>query len=204
MEGIIKKFLSVRSGDGYGDGSGSGSGDGYGDGSGSGSGSGYGSGYGSGDGIEAINGEKVYLVDGTQTIIREVHGNYAKGAIINSDLTLSECYIAKCGNYFAHGETLRQAVADAREKYEGNLPLKERIRLFNEKFPSDTERYSGRDFFEWHNKLTGSCLFGREQFCKDRGLDVDATYTVKEFIGITENAFGSNAIRQLKESRYYE
>ena len=34
---------------------------------------------------------------------------------------------------------------------------------------------------------------------RDRGLDVDAEYTVDEFIEICENAYGGEIINQLKE-----
>ena len=209
------------SGDGYGDGSGSGdgsdfgygygygSGSGYGDGSGSGDGFGsgdgsdFGSGYGDGDGdgIEKINGDTVYKIDSIQTLIDNVHGNYAKGRILNRDLTTTECFIAKCGNYFAHGKTLPKARSDAQEKYEEYSPLEERIKSFNQNFPSDTELISGKELFSWHHILTGSCLFGRQNFCKDHGLDIDSKYTVKRFIELTENAYGSDVIRKLKGSR---
>ena len=194
---------------GFGDGSGSGDGDGYGYGSGSGSGDGdgYGSGSGndsgddSGDGVVEYNHQKVYKIDGAPTIIDNVHGNYAKGKILKNDLTVRECFIAKCGNYFAHGATLKQALSDASEKYNENKPLEERISEFNEKFPDNDILIDGNELFSWHHILTGSCLFGRKLFCSDKGLDVNAKYTVREFISLTENAFGSDVIRKLKQSR---
>ena len=168
-----------------------------------GDGDGYGDGYGSGDGdgIEKINGDTVYKIDSIQTLIDNVHGNYAKGRILNRDLTTTECFIAKCGNYFAHGKTLPKARSDAQEKYEEYSPLEERIKSFNQNFPSDTELISGKELFSWHHILTGSCLFGRQNFCKDHGLDIDSKYTVKQFIELTENAYGSNVIIKLKGSR---
>ena len=204
-------------GDGYGDGCGYGSGDGdgcgYGSGygcgygSGSGDGCGYGDGYGdgcgdgSGSGIEELDHQKVYKIDGVQTIIDSVHSNYAKGKILNGDLTTKDCFIAKCGNYFAHGETLKKALEDASEKYNENKPLEERIKEFNEKFPGDNVFYSGSELFSWHHILTGSCLFGRQQFCESKGLDIKDKYTIKQFISLTENAFGSDEIKKLKISR---
>ena len=110
MEEVIKKFLSVS--------------DGYGDGYGSGSGSGDGS------GLKKHGEHTVYDIDGVQTLIYSVHGIYAKGAIVNSDLTLTPCFIAKVDDYFAHGETLQKAVADARAKALQNTPVEERIDAF--------------------------------------------------------------------------
>ena len=162
---------------------------------------GSGDGDGDGDGIDIFNHQKVYKIDGIQTIIDSVHGNYAKGKILNDDLTTKECFIAKCGNYFAHGKTLKQALLDASEKYNENKPLEERIKEFNEKFPEDNVLYSGSELFSWHHILTGSCLFGRQQFCESKGLNVNSKYTIKQFISLTENAFGSDIIKKLKFSR---
>lgn len=201
----VLDFLQVDefpNGDGYGsgDGDGSGSGSGYVYGSGSGSGSVYGSGYGSG--ISSINGEVVYVVDGVQTLIESVHTNYARGHILHGDLTMTPCYIAKCGNYFAHGDTLKQAFDDAAEKYESNMPVEERIRKFNEQYPDSSVKIPAKELFSWHHILTGSCLAGRKHFCSEHGIDVDSdSFTVPEFITLTENDYGRDIIRQLKSSR---
>ena len=188
----IERFLAVDEspyGSGYGSGSSYGDGDGSSDGSGDGS------------GVIEYNHQKVYKIDGIPTIIDSVHGNYAKGKILKDDLTLTECFVAKCGNFFAHGETLKQALSDASEKYNENKPLEERIAEFNETYPDNDAPIDGNELFSWHHILTGSCLFGRKNFCSSKGLDVNAKYTVREFISLTENAFGSDVIKQLKESR---
>lgn len=100
METIkIKEFLAARSGSGYGDGYGSG----YGSGSGYGYGDGDGYGSGSGSGIKKYDGEDVHMIDGVQTIITAVHGNIAKGTILQKDLTLTPCFMAKVDGFFAHG-----------------------------------------------------------------------------------------------------
>ena len=194
----IQEFLAVGE---FSFGYGYDSGYGYGNGYGNGYGDGDGNGYGNGSQIKSINGLRVYQVDSVATIIYNVHGNYAVGGILNSDLTITPCYIAKCGNFFAHGKTLREAFADTREKYESNAPLEDRISNFNAKFPDNDKPVSGRELFSWHHILTGSCRMGREQFCIDKGLDIDAEYTVRQFIRITEHAYGMNVIKQLKESR---
>ena len=191
---------------GYGDGDGYGYGSGYGDGSGYGSGEGYGDGYGDGDGyglnIEYFNGQKVYHIDNVPTLIDSVHGNYAKGRILNSDLTTKYCYVAKQGNFFAHGETLKQAMADVMEKYTENQPVKQRIAEFNCKFPDRNKKVPASELFSWHHILTGSCLMGRKHFCEQRGLDYEnGLYTVNEFILLTKNAYGGEIIRQLEDSK---
>ena len=211
LKEAIKKFLSVDVGDGYGDGSGDGygdgsgygygDGDGYGYGSGSGDGSGYGYGYGSGDGsgLTSFDGQDVHYIDGMPTVIKKVRGNLAKGFAINNDLTTSTCYIAKSRNLFAHGSTLEEAQKSLQDKIFDNMDIDEKIDMFLEQF-NTTDKYPAKGFYDWHNKLTGSCTFGRDSFCRNHGIDLEnGMYTVQEFIEITENDYGSSVIKQLKE-----
>jgi len=191
------------SGDGYGSGYGYGYGDGYGYGSGYGSGDGdgygYGDGSGDGSGLKEISGERIFHIDGVPTILRQVHGDYARGAILGADLTEGPCYVVKGEGYFAHGPTLRAARAALTEKIMMNSPVEDRIKAFMECHELDG-RYSTRDFFEWHHRLTGSCDAGRRAFLRDKGFDLGGSATVREFIAATEEAYGGDVIRELKEA----
>ena len=218
MEKLIEEFLKIEanSGDGSGSGSGSGFSYGYGFSSGSGSGSGYGfssgdgSGYGfsSGDGygygsdkdISKFNNDKVYLVDDVPTIIKKVKGTIAQGYILNSDFTLQPCYIAKGHNKFAHGKTIRKAVEDLQSKIFEDMDTDEAIELFLQEFELD-KKYKGKDFYIWHNRLTGSCEMGRQSFVKNKGIDLENDmFTVQEFIDLTRNDFGGDIIEQLEKT----
>ena len=223
MEAKIEEFVKVESnyGSGYGDGDGSGSGFGDGDGSGFddgtgagcgfGKGSGYGKGYGfgfsngcgwgSGDGngfgIEMFNNQQVRSIDNIPTIITNLKGNVAKGFILNSDFTLSPCFVVKHNSIFAHGETLHKARQALESKLFDEMEVEERIEMFLKEFEPN-KKYKGSVFFDWHNKLTGSCEMGRKSFIRDNNLSLDDEYTVDEFIAITENSYGSEIIKQLK------
>lgn len=151
--------------------------------------------------IKQIKEDLVYYVDETPTIFDHIHGNVAKGKIVNTDdFSLKECYIVKNEHYFAHGETLKQALADLEEKTFYHMPVEEKINEFRKKF-NNKDKYSGNDFFTWHHILTGSCLAGRNSFVESGHYDLSKTYTVKEFIQICENAYGKRVIKRLKE--YY-
>ena len=221
MEDIkIKQFLSINSGSGdgsgYGSGSGSGygSGYGYGDGDGSGDGSGYGSGYGYGYGygsgygsgyggnvyIKTFGNAIIYNIDDVATIITNIHNNIAKGYILNNDLSLMPCYIAKGNNLFAHGKTIKEAVAALQNKIFEELNVEERIDLFLKEFSDIDKKYPAKAFYDWHNKLTGSCEMGRDMFVKNGGYDLEKDmFTVKEFINITRNEYGGDIIKQLED-----
>lgn len=207
----IKILEFINSGSGRGDSSGNGSGDGFGYGSGygqvygcgdgSGDGSGYGSGYGLGDcygsGLKSINGKKIYIVDSINITISHIHGNTAKGTIVNNDLTETPCYIVKEGKYFAHGKTLAEAHVALQDKLFNKMPIEERIAAFWTCHKRGI-KYPTKDFFEWHHKLTGSCLMGRQQFAKDHGVDLEGDMTVEEFIDLTKNSFGGDIIKRLE------
>ena len=160
---------------------------------------GYGSGYGSGsgDGLLEINGQKVYRVDGTPTIITAVRGNVAKGYILQSDLSLTPCYVVKGNNLFAHGDNLHNAMAALTDKMFDDMPEEERIAEFVKAHPNKDKPYPNQDLFDWHHRLTGSCMAGRNAFVKDRGLTMDGETTVSEFIKLTENAYGGSTIKAL-------
>ena len=226
LEDRIKAFLSLSDGSGSGDGSGYGSGYGSGDGSGYGSGygysygygygysygsgsgygygsgSGYGDGYGSGDGygVKEINGDTVYMVDDVPTIIKSVRGNIAQGYILQSDLTQKPCYIVKEQNKFAHGSTLHDAFSSLQEKLYDGSTEEERIEAFRKKFPEYDTPYPNRDLFAYHHVLTGSCRMGRESFCEDKGISLDGSTTVREFVELTKDSYGSDIIRKLPEA----
>ena len=199
----IKQFLGISSGSGSGDGSGSGYGYGYGYGYGSGYGYGYGDGDGDGDGsgIKTINENTVHTIDNVPTLIDHVHGNIAKGRILLNDLTLNPCYVVKYGDLFAHGETLRQAMRALNEKLFEDMPVEERIKAFLKAFPSDG-KYPVKAFFDWHNRLTGSCEMGRKVFAREHEIDIEhGEMTVDEFIRLTRNAYGGEVIRDLEKAR---
>ena len=212
----IKAFIEAGSGSGDGSGYGYGYGFGYGDGDGSGygfgsgfgygdgdgSGYGYGYGYGFGYGIKSYAGKDVYLLDGVQTIIAAVHRNTAVGYILGNDLTLRRCYIAKGNGYFAHGDTLKGAVDALQDKIYVNLDTDEKIGRFITEVDAD-KKYPAKFFYDWHHRLTGSCEMGRKDFAMRNGIDLDTdSFTVREFINLTENAYGGEIIRKVKERLY--
>ena len=183
-----------------GSGSGSGSGSGYGSGSGSGSGYGYGYGSGYGSGLKTLNGQSVDYIDGVPTILTRIVGNVAKGFIVRNDLSLAPTYICKQGNMFAHGETLHKARDALLEKLFDDMPTEERIEAFCAEFKPGVKR-SAKDFFSWHNRLTGSCEQGRIEFARQHDVDIDSDeLTPEEFFALTRDSYGSSIIRQTEEA----
>lgn len=223
MESLIKDFLNIDDGSGYGAGHGSGYGSGYGSGHGSGHGSGsghssgsgsdYGSGYGHGssygsghdDGsgygasegysdIKSINGMTVHMIDNVMTVITKVKNTIAKGFILQADLSLKPCYVVKQNNCFAHGKTVRDAIQALQDKLLEDMSAEERIEMFLEHFDLNKE-YPAKEFYEWHGKLTSSCEFGRETFIKNHGIELADMMTVKRFIDLTLNDYGGEIIK---------
>jgi hypothetical protein len=218
MENLIFEFLNLAYGDGDGNGFGNGNafGIGYGLGYGDSDVFGNGSGYGLGDGDGDVNGEgsgsgfpnkinyhKIYDIDDVNTIIYTVKsskfGQIAKGAIVNMDLSLTKCFIVKQDNVFAHGSTIKQAYQDLQNKLFDNMDIDERIELFINEFDL-TKSYPAMTFFDWHGKLTNSCLLGRTNFVKNHNINLDKDmFTVAEFISLTESDHKSDIMKLLKE-----
>lgn len=182
----IAEFLKVNSGSGYGCGYGYGEGDGY----------GYGCGSGSGYGVKVFKGYPVYYIDGMPTLIFAVRANIAEGATLIDDFTLHSCYIAKEGNYFAHGSTAREALNAANAKALQGEPISTRIERFVTSFPDFDAEIPAQTLFEWHHILTGSCEFGRRQFAENHNINLGAdSFTVKEFVELTKDEYGGDNIK---------
>lgn len=159
-----------------------------------------GSGSGSGYGVSNFRQRRIYMIDNVATIIDSVHGHTAKGYILQSDLTLIPCYVAKSGRFFAHGDTLHSAYEAVLDKSVLSQPIDERIASFLA-VHNLIDYYPARDLFAWHHRLTGSCELGRKMFCRDRGIDIDVDkFAVFEFISITKNAYGGDVIRALEKT----
>lgn len=168
-------------------------------GSGAGYGSGYGSGSGSGDGgVASVNGRTVYLVDDVPTIFTAVTGDVAKGFILNSDLTETPCYIAKGRGYFAHGETLREAVDELHAKIFDDLEPDEKISALLGEIKLG-QKYKVSIWYDWHHRLTGSCEAGRKAWMRNHDVTMDDEYTLEEFCDLTKNDYGGAIIKQLAE-----
>lgn len=188
---------SYNNGYGYGLGYGNGSGNDYGGGFGYSDGTGSGTGF--GEGIKKYNQSEIHLIDKIQTILTSVCGNLAKGYILKEDLTLSPCFIAKGNGYFAHGETAKKAREALEEKIFSQMDTEEAIDRFLQEFDFD-RKYPARDFYIWHNRLTGSCEMGRNHFIASHGIDLDQdTYTVQEFIDMTKDDYGGEIILKIRE-----
>lgn len=199
-------------GSGYGMGYGSDSGIGYGsnystygtynDGNDCGSGSVYctGSGKGYGDGIKEINGKEIYIVDNIPTIFKSIRNNIAKGFIVKNDLQFEPCYVVKENNQFAHGDNLKDAFMSLQEKLYDDSTVEERIEAFKKQFPEYDVKYNNRDLFVYHHVLTGSCRMGREAFMSNKGLSLDGKTSVREFVKLTQDAYGGDIIKKLPEA----
>ena len=139
--------------------------------------------------VKEINGNIVYMIDETPTIITSVRNNIAKGFIVKSDLQFEPCYIVKENNQFAHGFTLKDAFMSLQEKLYDDSTEEERIEAFN-----------NRDLFVYHHVLTGSCRMGREAFMSNKGLSLDGKTSVREFVKLTQDAYGGDIIKKLPEA----
>ena len=203
MEDLIKAFMRIESlcsGSGYGSGSGSGSGDGSGD--------GYGDGvitmtdYRKGfitkkvASLKSFKGKPVYYIDEIPCIFLSIVGNIARVEVIRDDYSTVKQYIAKSGNYFAHGEKKEQALRDVHNKFFASMSFEERKAEFVKTFKCDKE-YSNKDWFTWHGLLTGSCESGRSMFVKSKGIDLNGKMTTLEFLNLTKNEYNGDKIAMI-------
>ncbi|NDC39018.1 MAG: hypothetical protein EBZ48_13370 [Proteobacteria bacterium] len=63
-----------------------------------------------------------------------------------------------------------------------------------------SDDYPASEFFDWHGRLTQSCKAGRDQFLKDKGIQLTDMYTVNEFVELTKDAYGGDTIKALAKA----
>ena len=159
---------------------------------------GFGDGFGCG--IKSINGFPIVEIDETPTAIYQIRGNVAKGAIFKTQTQLDDCFVVKEEGCFAHGKTLHDAYSALIDKIMEDRPIEERIEAFRKEFNDFDKKYPAKDLYKWHHILTGSCKFGRDQFCAAHGIDIERDkYTVNEFIALVETSYGGEIIKKLNE-----
>ena len=157
-----------------------------------------GSGYGSGYGIKLFNKQKVYIIDKVPTIISTIKKDIAFGFILQNDLTIKKCVVARNDYHFSHGDTLKDAIKSLEDKTLISLPIPKRIDNFKKRFKSFKHKYKASLLYDWHFKLTGSCKTGRDNFCINHNINlVKDKFSVYEFIELTKNQYGSEIIKQL-------
>ena len=198
MESVEEQFRKWIKSSGYGDGSGSGYG--FGSGYGDGSGDGFGSGYGDGSNIiiKMLHKNFVFEIDGMAFIPFKVKENFVAGiSVSKKDFSETKCFLGKFENYIAHGSSIKEAVLSAREKYLSSFDFEQKkeqlLKLFEEK-----GKLSVKELYFWHGALTGSCSFGRSEFQREHNLKDDDLLSLSEFIKLTENSFGGEKIKFLK------
>ena len=142
-------------------------------------------------------GKKVFYLDGMPFIPSKVKQNYAAGFSISTrDFSKKPCFLGKFEGFIAHGETIKEAILAAQEKYFSEIDFEEKKKKLLEAF-SEKEKMSVKELFYWHGVFTGSCTFGRKEFQKEHGLKDEELLTLNEFVKLTETSFGGEKIRSL-------
>ncbi len=163
-----------------------------------------GRGFGCGEGVNIdisfINGYPIRFINNLCTLIYQIRGNYAKGAITDDELNITPCFIARVDNCFAHGSTLHEADRIAQAKALENSSFEERIQRFIEKYPDPDKPVPFADLFNWRNILTDTYRRGHKQFVKRHNLDADAKYTPRFFIELTQKAYSKKEISALTKA----
>ena len=152
-------------------------------------------------GIKSINGDELILVDGIYIHIEKVVSDgILYGYSLNEDFTTKPLWAVKGDNYVGIGITMERAEDSLFKRTFRDTSHEERIAQFVKEHPVD-KPYSNADLIEWHHKLTASCRRGIRLFLAKHGITRDGYTTVSEFIRLTENDFGGDIIKKLKD--YY-
>ncbi len=135
-------------------------------------------------------------VDGMQTFITHIRNNVAKGFFIVHN-NIIPCFIVKAQGVYAHGATIKEAFYSLQAKLFNLSTEEQRIEEFKKKFPDYNKEYNNLDLFTAHHELTGSCLMGRKMFMIEHNKTMEGKTSIKKFIELTKDSYGSEIINKL-------
>lgn len=125
---------------------------------------------------------KIKMIDGIATIIRSKKKRdeflIFQGSIFN---TKEKCFVANRGKFFAHGNSLKQAIEDVNFKF-----LQENFDL--DKIVSDIKAKQTISVSEFR-LITGACKFGCESFMNQKGL-TETEYPLNKALDLLKGQFG--------------
>ncbi|MFV0627004.1 MAG: hypothetical protein ACK5N8_06630 [Alphaproteobacteria bacterium] len=146
--------------------------------------------------FKKIFGMEVIYIDKVPTLIKSIKKGIIKGFILNDNMTTEECFVSSFNGFTAHGKTIKESSDSAMAKFFANMHIDEKIKEFKNIFKKN-KKYKGQDFFNWHFILTGSCEQGRENFVKNKSIDLQKGFTPLEFLEICKNNYGSDILRRI-------
>ena len=145
---------------------------------------------------QTYKGKQIRLihVDGFTMLIENEHkiddyiiynARYFGGGDIDK---LKQVFVAKKGKYYAHGKTIKQAIADVNFKFlQETFDLDDIVNKIKEKQTVNVAEY---------RLLTGACLTGVQNFLDENNIKVDEL-PLTEVMKITEGQYGYEKIIEL-------
>jgi hypothetical protein len=153
--------------------------------------------------LRSINGKIKYLgkeieiqnIDGSTMLIESrqkrdefevCRARYFGGGSLRK---LKRCYVASRGDFYAHGETLKEAIEDVNFKYlQESQDISEVIERVRE-----TQMVNLTDY----RLITGACRLGCKEFLKDKGLLDKTELPLNQVLELTANAYGGGRMAEL-------
>ena len=164
-----------------------------------------------------LDGGTRVAIDNMETYITDIHGDFAKG-FISSRTRINKmkfemepntlCYVCRkripgTDEYlYAHGSTMREAFMYATQKLNEFESFGMKMDKFKATFPEKDVKYKASDLFYWHGAITGSCEFGRREFCKEHGINLAKDeFTINEFFDLVLSGknFGNEYVEELQK-----
>jgi len=140
------------------------------------------------EGVRIVQGNKtIQMVDGIATIMRKKKRvsdiNVYEGKFFNRN---QKCFVANKGDYWAHADTIRQAVEDVNFKFlQENFNVEEIVKEIKESKTITVNQF---------RLLTGACSGGCSNFMEQRNL-TKTEYPLNEAFEILKGQFGWDKIR---------
>ncbi len=151
--------------------------------------------------LKFLNGYPVFTLNNRQYIIYHVFDNYASVGMLHDDMTITPYYIAKYYNVFGEGETIEDAILDAKDLYRWFLSKENLVNHLIEQFPDLDIIVNPKELRSWYDCLATNTFSSYKEFCTENNIDQKASFTIRQFLSLIKVPLDKTVAEKLKEKR---
>ena len=149
--------------------------------------------------LKFLNDYPVFTYNSRHYVVYHVFDNYASAGRIYDDMTITPYYIAKYYNIFGEGETIEDAVLNAKALYRWFLSKENLVNHLIEQFPNLDTIVNPKELRGWSDCLATRTVRSYKEFCIENNIDQNTSFTMRQFLSLIKDPLDKTVAKKLKE-----
>ena len=146
---------------------------------------------------------EIHNINGNAVAITQEHGRAKRGVALSPSLNKHDCYVITFGESFGIGDNLHDAYEDVKRVITSKTTHVQKgydwAQFVVDRYPDVDALIPNLELLELHNIITNSCSSGIQTFAAQHGIDIDGSSSMRTFITLTKDSFGSDVIKSIAD-----